>query len=331
MNQNLLHKLSVITPEEQAILNGRREIDKNLYTKKGGNTVLAEKLLTSGKLITIRPHTRFVPFPRHTHDYVEAVYMCSGKTTHLLNGEKVVLHTGELLFLGQTVEQEILPADRDDVAINFIILPQFFDKSLEMLGEEETPLRKFITDCLGKTTDTGGYLHFQVADVLPVQNLVENLLWTLINDTPNKRNINQTTMGLLFMQLLNCADRLSEPSQNQNIILQALRYIEENYKDGSLTELASLLHYDIFWLSKEIKAKTGFSYTDLLQEKRLIQAAFLLRTTQLKITDIVHAVGYENVSYFHRIFKQKYDLSPKKYRDRNQSRPDQDSLYFEPT
>lgn len=53
-----------------------------------------------------------------------------------------------------------------------------------------------------------GYLHFKVADVLPVQNLIENLIWTIKNDSLNKRSINQITMGLLFVQLLNNTDRV---------------------------------------------------------------------------------------------------------------------------
>jgi hypothetical protein len=45
--------------------------------------------------------------------------------------------------------------------------------------------------------------------VLPVQNLVENLVWTLVNDTKNRRRITQNTMALLFLELLNCTDKLA--------------------------------------------------------------------------------------------------------------------------
>ena len=64
-----------------------------------GNTVNAKKLLAAGKLITIRSHTRFIHFPEHTHDYVEVVYMCSGQTTHIVNGKTILLEQGDLLFL----------------------------------------------------------------------------------------------------------------------------------------------------------------------------------------------------------------------------------------
>lgn len=57
MNAELLDRLSIITPEEQEILDGRGDIDKRLYTD-------------SDKMITVRPHTRFVHFPLHTHGHL---------------------------------------------------------------------------------------------------------------------------------------------------------------------------------------------------------------------------------------------------------------------
>ena len=312
IKREILDKLFPITKEESAILRGEG-VDKSIYTTTGGNVIRSKKLLVDGKLISVRKHTRFVHFPEHTHDYIEAVYMCSGETTHIINDKKLKLHEGELLFLGQNARQEILSAGENDIAINFIIQPAFFDKTLEMLGTEETPIKNFLIRSLFDS-EYQGYLHFKVAGVLPVQNLIENLIWTLTSNTTNKRNVNQITMGLLFMQLLNHTDKLSHESREDRAIMEIFRYIEENYKDGSLTEAAKLLHYDFYWLSHEIKNRTGKTYTEHLQEKRLSQAAFLLKNTTLSVEEIAIAIGYENKSYFHRIFTEKFDTTPKKYR-----------------
>lgn len=96
----------------------------------------SRRLLNDGKLITIRPHTRFVHFPPHTHNYIEVVYMCSGSTTHYLNDTVVKAEKGDLLFLNKNTVQEILPAGENDIAVNFIILPEFFDTTLKMIDGE---------------------------------------------------------------------------------------------------------------------------------------------------------------------------------------------------
>ena len=122
-------------------------------------------------------------------------------------------------------------------------------------------------------------------------------------------------MALLFLQLMGHTDTLVTEGQDDAAIFKVLRYVESNYTDGSLAELAELLHYDLSWLSREIKRKTGKTYTQLVQEKRLAQAAFLLKNTDRNVSDISVAVGYENISYFHKIFAAEYGKSPKYYRD----------------
>lgn len=319
MNPAIYEQLRQITEEEAEILKGRSEIDKGRYTNAPALVVESGKLLDNGKLIQVRSHTRFIHFPRHTHNYVEVIYMCSGSTTHIVNGDKVVLQQGELLFLSQKAVQEILPAGEGDVAVNFIILPEFFDQALYMIGAEENLIRQFIVGCLRDEESDIGYLHFKVADVLPIQNLVENLIWTIMNNQQNKRSINQFTMGLLFLQLINYTDKVEvgEHHQEQELVLSVYRFVEERYKDGELSELAEELGYDLYWLSRRIKKLTGRTYTEILQSKRLSQAQFLLQNTSLSVADIGMAVGYDNLSYFHRIFREKNGISPRSWRIEN--------------
>ncbi len=319
MDRTLYEELKKITSEEEKLLRGKPEVDRELYTSEetGGEIrmVEARRLLDSGKLIEVRKHTRFVHFPKHTHDYVEMIYMCSGSTRQRINGHDVTLAAGELLLLNQQAEQEIFPAGMDDVAVNFIILPEFFDQVLRMMTDEPNALREFVVNCLRSDAGGAGYMHFKVADVLPVQNLVENLIWTLHNRQPNKRSTNQITMGLLFLQLMNHMDRMeTDAVGEQQLVLSVLRYVEEHYRDGELSELAQILHYDLSWLSREIRRQTGRTYTELLQEKRLNQAAYLLTHTSMSVLDVGLAVGYENQSYFHRIFQKQYQTTPRKYR-----------------
>lgn len=48
-----------------------------------------------------------------------------GETIHVVDGRELKLKEGELLFLNQHAVQEIQPAGQDDIAVNFIILPEF--------------------------------------------------------------------------------------------------------------------------------------------------------------------------------------------------------------
>ena len=323
MRAQIIEELRKITKEEQQLLSGNGQIDKELYQSEEQKNLQADKyvidskkLLEAGKVITIRKHTRFAHFPAHTHNYVEIIYMCEGQTHHVVNGQEVFLKAGELLFLNQNSVQEIYPAGERDIGVNFIILPEFFDHGLRMMNAEDSLLRRFVLDCMTGENKEASYLHFQVADIIPVQNLVENLIWTLMNHMQNKRSINQITMGLLLLQLMNCTDSIAVNSgeESPRLMMQVLQYAEEHYRDGELSELAGLLHYDLYWLSKEIKKQTGQNYTEIVQTKRLTQAVYLLKTTRKPVAEVAQMVGYENVSFFHRLFQKKYGMTPRQYR-----------------
>lgn len=318
MHERLLHQLKQITEEEREILNGVSGVNRSLYTSGKGFVVDKDKMLARGRLIDIRPHTRFVRFPEHTHNYVEIIYMCSGTTTHIINGgERVVLQEGELLFLNSHARQEILPAGEDDVAVNFIVLPEFFHQTFQMV-EEGNVVRDFLVGTLQKRRAGMDYIHFEVSDVIPVQNLVENLIWSLLYEDGGKSATNQTTMALLILQLSGYTDLIRVVGKDQfdrRLFFSVLRYIEDNYKEGTLGELARLTRQPVSGLSRFIKREAGETFQQLLMQKRLGQAAFLLTATNLAVEDVIAAVGYDNSSYFHRIFKEKYGMTPKKYRD----------------
>lgn len=327
MHPEIMERLSVITEEERQYLEGKRDIEKGIYTGKKELVIESDRLLKKGKLIRIRPHSRFIYFPKHRHDYVEVIYMCSGTTTHVINGSRVVLEQGDLLFLNQGATQEIYPAGKDDIAVNFIILPEFFDTAFVMLGEEENLLRNFLLDCLREKNTQAAYLYFHVADVLPIQNLVENMIWTILHDEPNRRSGNQITMGLLLLLLLNHMDRLETGggAYERELVVTVLRYIEGNYKNGSLAELAEMMNQDVYFMSRQIKKQTGHTWKELLQTKRLNQAAWLLTNSRIPVRDIIEAVGYDNTSYFFRIFRTKFGTSPKEYRKRKDAEKKQET------
>ena len=317
MREEILKQLQIITEEEKKLLKGHTDIQKELYTSRKDFTIDSKKLLKKGQFIQIRPHTRFVHFPKHRHNYVEMVYMCAGSTTHIINGtEQILLQEGDLLFLNQYATQEILPAGEQDIAVNFIILPEFFDRTLPML-EKENVLRDFLVSSLSQDSSLSSYLHFQAKDILPAQNLIENMIWTLLSGKSGTNTLNQTTMGLLFMNLSMFADTINQNNPNQyeqHLIFTVLKYIESHYKDGTLTEISNEVNQPAYYVSRLLKKHVNSNFKELLQQRKLQQAAWLLSETLLPVETVMTNIGYDNSSFFYRKFREKYGCSPKNYR-----------------
>ncbi len=319
MQQALLDHLKIITEEEQRILDGMAEVDKGLYTSGQDFIVDSAKMLQEGKLIAVRTHTRFVHFPSHRHNFIEVLYVCEGAVTNIIGDKKVVIRKGELLFLNQLTRHQKLPARKDDFVINFMVLPEFFDVAYTMAGNNNV-LADFLVNVLRQDQERGEYLHFRVAEVLQIQNLLENMIYSLVTGKGDQNRINQTTMGLIFLYLLDSVQyvEMRVPNQYENMIaMTTLDYIEQRYRNASLTELCEHLHLPMHVLSKMIKKNTGFNFKELLQRKRLNKAVELMCETDLPVSDVIAAVGYENGSYFHRVFRERYHMTPKAFREAN--------------
>lgn len=317
MQQKIIDYLAKITEEEQAILNGNPEVQRNLYTSDHEFIVDSNKLLARGKLIDIRPHTRFTYFPRHRHNYVEMLYVVQGQLVTIINGTKrVSMSAGDILFLNQHASHEILPAKQNDITVNFIILPEFFRYPIGMMDKENI-LVDFIVSSLSETNSATDYIYIQAKDILPVENLIENMIWTLVDKTSFSHTILQVSMGLIFLNLSRYAERINRDtpdSSELNLLLSILNYIENNYRDGSMQSVAGLTGYPDYYISRLLKKHTGLNFKELLQKRKLQQAVYLLEHTTLSIELIMARIGYENSSYFYRKFREQYGCSPKEYR-----------------
>lgn len=319
MKKELLEKISVISEEEKKILDGDKEVDYTIYSSHSNEMMDRNKLLPLGHQIGMRPHTRFIHFPPHKHNYFELIYMCKGTTTHIIDRkDRIVLTEGSLLLLNQNESHEILPAGKDDIALNFIILPQFFDAALPTL-HHENPLWLFLTSSL-KQGCTPSYLAFFVKDVLPVQNLMENLTYTLCEGGTANNEIERQTVSLLLQHLSYCTESLgvvSEEGRQHAVVMRVLRQIEENYRNCSLAELAEKEGMSDSALSRLILGETGVRFTELLHTVRFQRAAYLLRETDLSVSEITNSIGYENASFFYRNFSKHYGCTPNQYREKS--------------
>lgn len=313
MDSTIFERLLAVTEEEKQILDSGGEISKNRYTDEGEFVIDSKKLLEKGRLVSVRPHTRFAAFPPHRHNYIEMVYMYNGATRHIINGEEICLEKGDILLIGSGCTQEIFPAGYEDIAVNFIILPEFFETDLK--NSEDSVAVEFITDFLS-SKDGGDYLHFKMSGVLPVINLAENLIWLHYNS--RKRSMMRFTMKLLIMTLAGFTDKITAESETKDydkkIFFSFLSYMENNYRNAELMAFSKLVNEDIYYVGRVIKRFTGKTFKELLQAKRLARAVYLLENTRFPVSEIIYSVGYENTSYFHRIFKEKYGCTPNNYR-----------------
>ena len=180
MRADIIESLSRITPEEERLLQNE-PVDMSVYNRMGESMVETASLLPGGELFGIRTHTRFVDFPRHSHNYVEMIYQVQGKTCHVINGvTELTLTAGQLLFLSRGSEHAVRAAGMEDIAVNFILIPAFFDSAAMSLGGSNA-LSVFLKGNLKTAKPASGHLLFDINGVQMIENLLENLVLGQLN------------------------------------------------------------------------------------------------------------------------------------------------------
>ena len=162
------------------------------------------------------------------------------------------------------------------------------------------------------------YLYFKVSENKEIQETIDKIMWELYKPSTMSEATIKLLVGLLLIELAKNSDSIEGYSANdyeKKLVLDTLNYIDAKYKTATLYQISDRLRQPHYKLSRIIKKHTELTFNELLQEKRLSKAAELLKSTNLPISEIAQSIGYENLTYFYKIFKTKYNTTPKEYRD----------------
>lgn len=315
LKNEVYEKLIAFSESELKLLNKDRNKENDIKE----DFVVNYRPWHRGQMFDIKRHTRFSVFPKHRHDYIEITYVFRGKMTQKIKDKEIVVQKGELIFLNQKIVHEIGMTTEEDIILNFLIRPEFFDYLFNLLDKENI-ISKFLLSTIYNGSVQGEYLCFHVSEITDIQEIIEKIIEEIYQEKPMKNIKVQLLMGMLITELLNNSNFIesySEENYDTKLIMNVLKYIDEEYRVANLVEISKNLNQPNYKISKVVNEATGLTFSELLQEKRLEKASELLKNTSLSIEDIIKDVGYENATYFYKIFKNKFDMSLKQYRKIN--------------
>lgn len=317
MQNDLIKTLGEITPAEKAMLDGNN-FDKNVYNVAADYVIRSARLLGDKSMVATR-HPRFCEFPLHGHDYMEVMYVCSGEITHVIEGERVKVAQGGLLLLNKHVRHSIMRADSDDLGINFVLSDNFLSAVVNRHGNDDL-LTKFVANNL-KKDGNAQYLLYDIGDVYPVRNLLDNLIYTVASnddkDAPLLPKLVALLLDYLSLHTENVTGGSAETDPTAKFRRAVNDYLDGNYPTATLTELSARTGLNAQYLSRKISDVYGKSFKQLLTEQRLLAAEKLFADTSLNVDEVANAVGYENVSHFYRVFEGKHGVTPSHWRKKN--------------
>lgn len=263
---------------------------------------------------------RYFPAMVHALNYVKTICVQEGNCTLYLDGRDYPLSAGDICFLSPGVAHSVSAFADDAVALNLILRRSIAENCFVSFLSRDDILSNFFAQLFYNPNAgpvmifrTGG--HEQVQQVL---SRLENEAYSI-----QDRYTIQMTEGYLLelfgLLMRHHSDNVTiidrAKKVNDENLVACLRYLNRNYADVSLNELAERFHYSPSQLSKLIKRYVGCTFLEFVRRKKLEKAAALLVSGSLAIKDVPEAAGFSDSSHFYRTFREQYGMTPLEYRN----------------
>lgn len=261
----------------------------------------------------------------HTHDYLELAYIVSGSFHQRILGKDVIFQQGELCLIDKNcLHQDYL--DSGPACILFLgIANEMFDSIMSGHVADER-IVSFLQSSLLKQKNLLQYLHFKPDSTsnAPMEACLTALLQELVHHDEASLYICHGLLMRIFRLLSTDYDftfsRELQKEMNWLIYEEITGYIKSHLQDVSIKQLSEHFHFQEDYFNRLLKSKTGMTYTEYVQNLRIAQAEQLLIHTDLNIEQIAAEVGYQNKGYFYKLFTEKYQKTPAKYRKGKQDK-----------
>ena len=321
-----LKQLSDMEKDAYDLYNTQKNKDINIKVKEHFSSkfdaklwvINNEKLMNQTEVISIHKHDRFIKFDKHKHDYLEMMFVYSGKIKQEIEGKKIVIEKGEILLLDMNVEHSIEMASENDIAINILIKKEFFNWMFMSQMQYNDLISNFIVQALYGKDEFKQYIHFKTSQNDKIRSFMIQILLESYDKKCGMKTAIRAYIMLLFNELLReYQNHLSSEivyKINTTISTEILNYISAHYKDITLKDMADHFSYNPDYIGKLVKKTIGKTLTQLIKEKKIEQAKYLLQNTKMSVVDVITDIGYSNVSYFYRQFKEQVGITPDEYR-----------------
>ncbi len=151
----------------------------------------------------------------------------------------------------------------------------------------------------GATSDNVLKINNQLLTVIPTINNIDTLCYKL-------QEALDTFTDCMFEHI---------PGKNSEPIKKAIHHISKHFAEPiTLDDVANLVHLNPAYFSTIFKQSTGSGFKEYLNMVRVEESKRLLSNTDYSLIDIAVATGFENQSYFSKVFKKYTGLTPKQYR-----------------
>lgn len=254
----------------------------------------------------------------HKHQYIEIFYVAQGSFEQILLGEKRHFSQGEVVITDQNCEHADYLPDEDAAVLFLWLRPKYLDSLLESCDGKDG-LRRFLFHALSSQKREQSFLQLKAE---PGAEGIGRVLELLVEEDYERASgyqdiIRGCLIRLFHMLCTSYALQLhsdDRESKEKVLLYEVERYIRLHTETVTAQQMEEIFHYHRNYYNLLLKKYRDKSFRQYVQEIRIKRAGELLRNTRLPVKQVAFQMGYENSSFFYRIFERYYKMTPLEYR-----------------
>ncbi len=258
----------------------------------------------------------YTTFPMHWHNEMEIVYLEDGEIEECIDLEHCHIKKGDIVLINPCVLHSFRQHENSRSVFRTIL----FDFNMLTSNNTDACSIKYFTPFLEGRYISPLIISSDTAHYEELVSVVKKLI-ELYDKKPEFFEIKlRSELYHLFYILfkyyfdLESTETVIKDNTTRNI-KTILDYISENYMNPiTIDELADSVNLSKHYFMRFFKKYMGMTCIEYINDYRLNIATNLLLTTSMQITEVSTSIGITNLSYFNRIFKKKYHMTPKEYR-----------------
>lgn len=278
--------------------------------------------------------TKRLPLKWHMHEYLQINYIYKGTMKHVINKCGFEVMKGDIFVIPPYVPHTLIDAQQGDgVIYEFEFEPEFINQNF---GDIENVKSFFDFAYIEPFLVSESQVKPRLNLTGKIQKEVEEILEEALMEYTEKEDGYDLLIKSLLLKLLVLVGREFNRTlvkietnklytSHRDAIYNAIKFIDENYTQyisvGDAARVSMLSQSYFSTLFKTITTKTFVEYLNGL---RISQAMELLRTTNKRVIDICCDVGFNNVNYFNKLFRNITGVTPLYYRRNVESLKDRD-------
>lgn len=242
----------------------------------------------------------------------ELLFAYQGKVNLTVNGKELALSQGDVLLLKAGSSYQVGSEIKRALLLKFKFQSQFFiENFVETLVKSQS--EQTLSNRFKQTITQDRSLLFTTRGNNKVVTWLNEMAESYLQDTEFVESFLQADLTRVLINLIRHNNLTNTKAGVVKVKFSQAAlddYIADHYQKLTLQDAATYFGFNRNYFSNLVKLKTGKSFVDHVDERRMQEAKMLLAQPDISLRDIITRVGYSSKSFFYKKFGEYYHMTP---------------------